>query len=167
MISPKMEKALNDQLNFEYYSAFVYLSMAACLGRQGLPGFSNWMRIQFQEEQGHADKFYHHILERGGKVTLGKMDAPQVDWPTVLSAFEDALRHEQTVTGRVNDLMSLALDEKDHASAMFLQWFVTEQVEEEATADEIIQKLKLVSESKAALFMMDSEMSTRASNATA
>lgn len=167
MLSPKIEKALNDQLNFEYYSAFIYLSMAACLERKGLPGFSNWMRIQFQEEQAHADKFYHHILERGGTVTLGKMNAPQVDWPSVLSAFEDALGHEQMVTSRINDLMSLALDEKDHASAMFLQWFVTEQVEEEATADEVIQKLKLASESKAALFMMDSEMSTRVFNAPA
>ncbi|MFC1766061.1 ferritin [Planctomycetota bacterium] len=167
MISKKMEAALNDQLNFELYSAYIYLSMSACLERMGLPGFSNWMRIQFQEEQMHADKIYHHILERGGKVTLGQIDAPQVDWPNVLNAFEDALGHEQKVTGRINNLMSLALDEKDHASAMFLQWFVTEQVEEEATADEIIQKLKLASESKAALFMMDKDMETRVFNAPA
>jgi len=165
MISPKMEKALNEQLNFELYSSYIYLSMAACLERSGLPGFSNWMRIQTQEEVSHADKFYHHILERGGKVTLGQINAPKVDWPSVLAAFEEALEHERLVTSRINELMSLALDEKDHASAMFLQWFVSEQVEEEATADEIIQKLKLASESKAALFMMDKDMSTRAFNA--
>jgi ferritin len=165
MISPKMEKALNVQLNFELYSSYIYLSMAACLERMGLPGFSNWMRIQIQEEVSHADKFYHHILERGGKVALGQIDAPKVDWPSVLAAFEEALEHERLVTSRINDLMSLALDEKDHASAMFLQWFVSEQVEEEATADEIIQKLKLASESKAALFMMDKDMSTRVFNA--
>lgn len=167
MISTKMEKALNEQLNFELYSSYIYWSMSACLERMGLPGFANWMRIQTQEEVAHANKIHMHILERGGKVTLTAIDAPQVDWPGVLDAFENALEHEQKVTTRINELMSLALSEKDHASAMFLQWFVTEQVEEEATADEIIQKLKLASESKAALFMMDKEMATRVFTAPA
>ena len=167
MISPKMEKALNEQLNYELYSAYIYWSMSACLERKGLPGFANWMRIQTQEEFAHANKFHMHILERGGKVTLAPIDGPKVDWPDVLNAFEEALEHERKVTSRINELMSLALSEKDHASAMFLQWFVTEQVEEEATADEIIQKLKLASESKAALFMMDNEMSTRVFTAPA
>ena len=161
MISAKIEKAMNEQLNYELYSSYIYLSMAASLERQGLPGFANWMRVQTQEEVSHAYKFYHHILERGGKVTLTQIDGPKTDWPDALSAFEEALEHERKVTARINNMMTLALDEKDHASATFLQWFVNEQVEEEATADEIIQKLKLASEYKAALFMMDKEMETR------
>ncbi len=161
MLKPKIEKALNDQLNFETYSGYIYWAMSAQLEDMGLPGFANWMRIQVQEEMSHAVKFYHFIAERGGRVVLDAIPKPQTEWPSVLAIFENALEHEQIVTSRINDLVDLAIAEKDHASNAFLQWFVSEQVEEEATADEVIQRLKLTDEAKGALFMMDKEMSTR------
>ncbi len=161
MLPPKLEKALNDQLNFETYSAYIYWSMSAQLETMGLPGFANWMRIQTQEEMAHSQKYYHFIIERGGKVALDAIPKPQSEWPSVLAIFEHALEHERIVTGRINDLMDLALENRDHASNAFLQWFVSEQVEEEATMDDIIQKLKLTEESKGALFLMDQEMIKR------
>jgi ferritin len=161
MISEKIQKGLNDQLNFELYSAYIYMSMSAALESMGLPGFANWMRIQTQEEVSHAYKFYHHLLERGSKVKLAAIPEPKTEWPGVLDIFKDALAHEQIVTGRINDLVDLAIKEKDHASNMFLQWFVSEQVEEEASVEEIIQKLKLSEDAKGVLFMLDKEMGTR------
>jgi ferritin len=161
MLTPKLQKALNDQLNFETYSAYIYWSMSAQLETMGLPGFTNWMRIQVQEEMAHATKYFHFIIERGGKVTLDAIPKPKAEWPSVLAIFENALEHERIVTGRINDIVDLAIAERDHASNAFLQWFVSEQVEEEATADDIIQKLKLTEEAKGALFILDKEMETR------
>lgn len=161
MLKSKVEQALNDQLNFETYSGYIYWSMSAQLEDMGLPGFANWMRIQAQEEMSHAVKFYGYIAERGGRIVLDAIAKPQTEWPSVLAIFENALKHEQIVTGRINDLIDLAIAEKDHASNAFLQWFISEQVEEEATAEEVIQRLKLTDEAKGALFMMDKEMSTR------
>ena len=161
MISKKIEEAFNKQINAETFSAYLYLSMSAALEGMSLPGFANWMRCQAQEEMLHAMKFYSHIIERGGTVTLTAIEAPKVKWSDATEIFEDAYRHEQKVTGLINGLVDLAIEEKDHASNMFLQWFVTEQVEEEASADEVIQKLKLVGDGQGAMFMLDKEMAAR------
>ena len=162
MISKEVESALNNQLNFELFSSYVYWSMSACLERLGLPGCANWMRIQTQEELTHADRFYRHLIERGAMVTLAPIEGPQTEWPNVLAAFENALDHERQVTARINDIMTLALEQKDHATANFLQWFIAEQVEEEASVDEIVQKLKLAVDAKGALFVLDQDLASRA-----
>jgi ferritin len=156
-----MEKALNAQLNAEFYSAYLYLSMAAYFESANLAGLANWMRIQFQEEQFHGTRFFNFILERGGKVTLAAIDQPEKDWDGPVAVFAATLAHEQKVTGLINDLMYLARDERDNASEIFLQWFVKEQVEEESTADTILGKLKFAEGSPQALLMIDQELDTR------
>ncbi len=161
MISKAIEQAFNKQLNAETYSAYLYWSMSAALEEMNLPGFANWMRIQAQEEMTHANKFYNQIIERGGKVTLTAIDGPPTEWDSVKAVFEAGLAHEQLVTGLINDMMDLAIQEKDHAANMFLQWFVTEQVEEEATAMEILGKLEIVGETTGGLYMLDKEMGQR------
>ena len=161
MVKKKIEAALNKQLNAELYSSYLYLSMSAYFQSINLPGFANWMRVQTQEELVHAMKFYDFINERGGRVTLQKIDSPPTKWASPLNAFESAYKHEQKVTGLINDLVNLAVGEKDHATNIFLQWFVTEQVEEEASADEVVQKLKLVGKDSGGLFMLDGEMGQR------
>lgn len=161
MINKVVEKALNDQVNAELYSAYLYLSMAAALEDMGLPGFANWTRVQNEEETFHAMKIYSYIIERGGRVTLQAIDGPPTEWPDVFTVFQEILKHEQHVTSLINGLMDTAIEQKDHATNMFLQWFVTEQVEEEANVDEVLQQLKLAKESKGTLFMLDREMGTR------
>ena len=161
MINTKMEEALNGQLNAELYSAYLYLSMAAYFESADLPGFATWMRVQKQEEQFHATKFYDYIIERGGRVTLRDIKAPPSDWDCPLAVFEATLEHEQKVTGLINDLVYLARQEKDNASEIFLQWFVTEQIEEENNVNRVLGQLKLVKDSPQALFMMDKEMGQR------
>jgi ferritin len=131
MITEKMEDALNGQLNAELYSAYLYMSMNAYFKSVNLDGFANWMLCQAQEELEHSLKFYDFILSRGGRVALAQVDAPPTDWSSPLAVFEATLEHEQKVTGLINDLVELALDAHDHASNIFLQWFVSEQVEEE------------------------------------
>ncbi len=159
MFSEKMEKALNDQLNAETYSAYLYLSMEAYFQSISLKGFANWMRVQTQEELSHAAKFYNFINEMGGRVTLQAIDAPPTEWASPLAAFEATLEHEQKVTGLINKLVDLALEEHDHATNAFLQWFVTEQVEEEDSARENIDKINLVGETS--LFFLDQELGKR------
>jgi ferritin len=161
MLSEKIQKALNDQMNFETYSAYIYLSMAAYFDSIDLTGFSSWMKVQFQEEMFHASKFYSFVNERGERVRLGTIDAPAAEWATPLAAFENALEHERLVTGRINDMLTLAMDDRDHATANFLQWFVAEQVEEEASVDSVIQRLKLADSAPGALFMLDQELAKR------
>ena len=161
MINKKMEDALNAQLNAELYSSYLYLSMSAALARMGLPGFAQWMRIQAQEELTHSMKFYDHLIERGAEVVWPAIKAPPTKWTDVLEICKKTLNHEQLVSSLINKLVDLAITEKDHASNMFLQWFVTEQVEEEANVVEIIQKLELTEEAKGALFILDKEMGTR------
>jgi ferritin len=160
MLSKKMEKAFNDQIKWEFYSAYMYLSLGAYFQEKGLPGFANWMNVQFQEEQFHAMKMYNYVLEKGGKIQLQAIDAPPHAWKSPLEAFQFALTHENHVTRRINDLVDLAQKEKDHASAIFLQWFVTEQVEEEASFGDTVNKLKLVGDG-GGLFMLDRELATR------
>ena len=161
MLNEKMEKALNDQLNAEMYSSYLYLSMAAYFQSINLSGFSTWMRVQTQEEMVHAMKFYDFINERGGRVALGQIEGPPTEWESPLDAFEAALEHEQKVTGLINTLMDLALEGRDHATQIFLQWFVTEQVEEEDSANEVIQKIKLMGDAQGGLFMIDRELGQR------
>jgi ferritin len=161
VLKKKMEKALNDQINAELYSSYLYLSMSADLEGKGLAGFANWMKIQAQEELVHAMKLYDFVFERGGNVTLKAIKEPQGKWKSPLVIFEHTYKHEQLVTGLINGLVDLAIKEKDHATNNFLQWFVKEQVEEEASADEILMKLKLIGGKGNGLFMMDKELGTR------
>ena len=161
MITKKIEKAFNKQINAETFSAYLYWSMSAALERMNLPGFANWMRVQAQEEMTHAAKFYDHIIERGGAVALTTIEAPQTSWDDVKAVIEGTLKHEQHVTGLINGLMDLALQEKDHAAAMFLQWFVTEQVEEEANAMDILGKLEIAGNTAGGLYILDKEMAGR------
>lgn len=161
MLSEKMEEALNEQVNAELYSAYIYLSMAAYFRKTNLPGFARWMELQAQEEVGHAMKIYAFIDERGGAVALKAIDGPPTEWGSPLEAFEAAYGHEQKVTGMINDLVDLADEVDDKAAGAFLQWFVTEQVEEEASAHEIVQKLKLIGDQAGPLFMLDNVMGRR------
>jgi ferritin len=162
LIDPKVEKAINEQINKELYSYYLYLSMAAYFESNNLKGFAHWMRIQGGEEQGHAMKLYEYVFERGGRVALQSIQAPPFAWKSPAETFEDAYKHEQVVTASINQLVELAKLQKDNATEVFLQWFVKEQVEEEATAYEITQKLKMVGNEGAALFMLDSELGKRA-----
>lgn len=161
MINKKMEQAINKQVNAELYSAYLYLSMSAYFESVNLAGFANWMKVQAQEEVSHAMKFYNYLVERGGRVTMTSIDAPKTTWSSPLSAFEDVYQHEQKVTRLIHNLMDLALTEKDHASVSILRWFVDEQVEEEASADAIVEKLKLVGEKGRGIFMLDQQLGQR------
>jgi ferritin len=161
MLSKKMEKALNGQVNAELYSAYLYLSMAANFTAQNWVGAAKWMRVQAREETVHAMKLYDFILECNSKVVLDQVMKPQTQWPTPLAAFEAAYAHEQKVTGMINDLVTQAQAEKDHATANFLQWFVNEQAEEEANALLIVQQLRLIGDSKGSMFMLDHQLGKR------
>jgi len=161
MLGKKIEKAFNEQINAELYSAYMYLSMAAWFDDQGLPGMSHWMRMQAKEEDIHGMKFFDFICERAGRVSLTAIETPPSEWKSPLDVFEAAYAHEQVVTGLINDLMDLAISEKDHASVTFLNWFVDEQVEEEATALDIVGQLKLGGDTKSVLFLLDRELGQR------
>ncbi len=160
-----IETAFNEQLNAELFSSYLYLSMAAYFESQNIKGMANWMRMQVQEENMHAMKFFDFINERGGRVTLAKIKEPKTEWNSPLDVFEDTCEHESKVTSLINDLVDLAVKEKDHAANAFLQWFITEQVEEEATVQEIRDKLRLVKDNAVALFMIDQELGQRAAPA--
>ncbi|MDD5556664.1 MAG: ferritin [bacterium] len=161
MINPKMQQALNLQINRELYSAYLYLAMAAYFESVGLGGCANWMAVQAQEELTHVQRFYRYLVERGGRVSLDAVAKPPAEWASALNAFEEALKHEGKVTGYINQLVSFALAEEDHATNNFLQWFVAEQVEEEASAEGVVQRLRLVGESPGGLLMVDRELAGR------
>ena len=161
MLGGRMEDALNKQVNAELYSSYLYLSMAAYFESVDLSGFAAWMRVQAQEELVHAIKLYDFVNERGGRVTLTAIEAPPVQWDSPLAVFEAVYSHEQKVTGLINGLVDLAIEERDHATRSFLMWFVDEQVEEEASADAVVRKLKLAGESGSGLFMIDRELGQR------
>jgi ferritin len=161
MISQKILKAFNSHLNEELFSSYLYLSMAAHFEAKNLKGFANWFRIQSQEEQMHGMKFFDFILQKGGKVTLAQINTPKIDWKSIPEAFNDTLKHEQKITGLINKLVELSLAEKDYAAHTFLQWFVTEQVEEEANVEEIIQKIEMIGDNKSGLYMLDNELGSR------
>ncbi len=161
MLKPKMQEALNRQINAELFSSYLYLSMAAYFESAGLGGMAGWMQVQAAEEQNHAMRLFAFVNERDGRVLLDAIDKPKADWSAPLEAFQEAYQHEQKVTALINDLVDLATGEKDHATVSFLQWFVNEQVEEEATARAICDKLKLVGDNGPALLMMDAELARR------
>jgi ferritin len=161
MLSDKMQDALNGQLNAELYSSYLYLSMNAYFKSINLDGFANWMYYQAQEELTHSMKFYDFINQRGSKVKLLQVDAPPTDWDSPLTVFKATLEHEQKVTGLINDLVEAALAEHDHATNIFLQWFVSEQVEEEESVGGVLEQLKLMGEAKGGLFMIDRELAKR------
>lgn len=164
MIKKSMEKAINKQINAELWSAYLYLSMASYFDSKSLSGFSNWMQAQAQEEINHAMRFYNHVVERGGQVKLSAIDEVPTKWNSPLHVFEETYKHEQKVTSLIENLVDLAEKEKDRASMNMLQWFIDEQVEEEDSADEIVQKLKLIGDSGNGLFMLDRELGQRQYN---
>jgi ferritin len=161
MLKKKMLKALNDQINAEMFSSYLYLSMESYFQSISLTGFAAWMRAQVQEEMMHGMKFYDFVNERGGKVTLEAIAKPESTWDSPLAAFEAIQKHEEHVTSLINDLVDLAISEKDHATNNFLQWFVSEQVEEEASVGEVVEKLRLIKDNTSGLFMMDSVLGKR------
>lgn len=161
MLSKRIEKELNDQINAEYWSAYFYLSMAAYFENKNLPGFANWMKVQYQEEISHVMKFFNYVNERGGRVLLKPVDAVKTEWKDEIEVFEDTLNHEQKVTGLINNLVNIAIEEKDHATNNILQWYVSEQVEEESGVDEILQQLKMMEGNKHGLLMLDRELKQR------
>ena len=161
MFNEKMEKALNNQINAEYFSAYLYLAMAAYFESINLPGFANWTRVQVQEETSHAMKLFDFICERGGRAMLDAIEKPASEWESPEAAFEAIYEHECYISGRINELVSLSLEEKDHASNNMLQWFVAEQVEEEATADGILQQVKRVGNDGPGIYLIDMELAKR------
>jgi ferritin len=160
-MNEKMVKALNEQINNELYASYLYLSMSAWFETQNWPGFAKWMKIQSQEEYGHAMKIYDYVIERGQEVTLTAIAAPKTAWKKPIDAFKDAQAHEKKVTGNFQDLTDLAIKLKDHATQIYLQWFVSEQVEEEKNVDEVIQALTKIGDSTGALFMLDHRIGKR------
>jgi len=161
MLSASMQKAINSQINAEFYSSYLYLAMSAHFESMSLAGMANWMRMQAQEEMFHGMKMYDFVHERGGKVVLSAISKPPANWKTPLAVFSEVLKHEQKVTALINELVNAALDERDHATNIFLQWFVTEQVEEEASASAIVDKLKMIGKDANGLFVLDQELGQR------
>ncbi len=161
MLGDRMHDELLDQLNAELYSAYLYLAMSAYFEEQGLTGFANWMRVQAQEELSHALKFYDFVVERGRRAVLKAIEAPPAQWDSPLAVFENVAEHERKVTAAIHKLVDVAAEERDHATSAFLQWFVREQVEEEASADQIVHRLRLVGDSPQGLLALDTQLSRR------
>ncbi|MFH1448665.1 MAG: ferritin [Candidatus Micrarchaeota archaeon] len=160
-IKKMVQDKLNEQINRELYSGYLYLSMAAYFESMNLKGFASWMKAQAEEEKGHAMRMYDYVYERGGKVSLLDIEAPPREWKSPADAFKHTYEHEKKVTQMINVLSELAVSEKDRATAVFLQWFITEQVEEEDTALNIVEKLKIIGSSNQGLTMLDRELSQR------
>lgn len=164
MLSKKVEDALNAQVNAELWSAYLYLSMAHNFEADGKPGIANWFKVQFQEEQAHAEIFMNYINARGGRVWLKAIDAVDTEWATPLDAFKATLTHEQKVTSLINDLYALAETERDYATREMLNWFISEQVEEEESAQELIDKFTLIGNDGMGIYMLDQELAARTYN---
>ena len=156
-----VRKALNKQINMEMFSSYLYLSMAADFLDKNFNGFAAWMGIQAEEETGHAMKLFHYISERGARIDLEAIEAPQKSWDSPLAAFKDALAHEKKVTASIGKIVDLAREKKDHATETFLQWFVTEQVEEESNAEDNVAKMEMAKDNTGALYMLDRELGAR------
>lgn len=161
MISEKMQNAINDQIKAELESSYIYLSMAAYFEASNFKGFARWMRLQAEEERGHAFKLYDYLIDRGGRVILKELPAPQSEFQSAEDVFEKTLEHEKKITGLINKLNELALAEKDYATSTHLQWFLTEQVEEEATAEEILNQIRMVESKPGSLFYIDRHLGKR------
>lgn len=164
MLSPKVQDAINAQINAEFWSAYLYLAMACNFDADGKPGIANWFRIQFQEEQAHAQIFMNYINARGGRVILKPIDEVPESWDSPLAAFEATLAHEQKVTSLINNIYAIAEEEKDYPTCDRLNWFITEQVEEEESAQELIDKFRMIGDSGMGLYMLDQELATRVYN---
>ncbi|MEA2087965.1 MAG: ferritin [Candidatus Caldatribacteriota bacterium] len=161
MLNEKMVKSINHQINRELYSAYLYISMASYADAEGLSGFANWYKIQAKEEEFHAEKMYNYVNQQGSRVLLEGIEQPPTEFSSIVDLFEKTLEHEKGVTAMINDLVKLAREENDYATESFLQWYVTEQVEEEASPTEIIQKLKFVGEDGRGLLMIDKDLAGR------
>ena len=164
MLSKKLEKAINKQVTREIFSSHLYLSMATYLDSIDLPGASKWMKLQYKEELMHAEKLIDFIMERDGRSTIDAIEAPKKEWNSVLEIFEEAYSHEQKVTAWIGELVKIAREEADYATEIFLQWFITEQIEEEANTKGIVQQFKMIDNSKQGLFMLDKELGSRVLN---
>ncbi len=161
MLKEKVQQALNEQINAEQYSALMYLSMSAWLEDKGLSGFANWMYVQYQEELTHANKIFKYVVERSGKVSLKSIDQMPVEFESVIQIVEKTLEHEQHVTSLINNILDIAVAERDHATQSFLKWFVDEQVEEEANVTQLLDSLQLIEGKGNGLFMLDRELKLR------
>lgn len=161
MINQRLEEVINKQINAELYSAYLYLSMAAYCESINLPGFANWMRVQFQEEQFHGLKFYDYLVSRGGRVKLEAIEMPKFEWNSPLEVFEHTLEHEKHVTALLNNIAEIAEEEKDRPTRNLMIWFIDEQVEEEGSAEKIIGDLKFIGGNGQGLLMLDREFATR------
>lgn len=160
-MNKKMQAAFNDQIQKEFYSAYLYLAMSAYCEAGNLPGFAKWLKLQYQEEIEHGMKLLGHLLERGGKAQLGKIDAPPCEFGSPKAIFEEVLKHEQFVTASINKLYEAAVAEKDYPAQVLLQWYITEQVEEESNACAILESLKMVGDKGAPLMYIDKELGKR------
>ena len=160
-MNEKLQQAFNDQINKELYSEYLYMSMFAYFDRMNLQGFKNWMNVQMQEEHAHAMGMFNYVHERGGKVVLQAIEQPQTDWESPVALFEHVLEHEKFVTSRINALMDVAEEVKDRAAVSFLDWYLKEQVEEEANVSNVLKTLKMVCDDKNCLYMFDKELATR------
>ena len=161
MLTPKLVEELNEQIKYEWFSAYLYMAIAGHFEDDDLPGFANWMRIQAKEELAHGQIMFDFLCETGGRINLQPIDGPKNDYTSALNAFEYSLDHEKFVTGRIDKLMSLAKAENDHAAEIFLQWFVTEQVEEEANFGLLVKKLQRIGDDGNGLLRLDEELATR------
>lgn len=161
MIGKSMQEAMNEQINKELFSSYLYLSMAAYFEEKNLPGFAHWMRTQADEEREHAMKFYDFILERGGRVVLKGIDAPETEWSSSLKVAEEVAAHEAKVSASIYELYEIAMQEKDYPAQVMLQWFISEQVEEERNAEELVANLKLIEDRGTAVLMLDHRLAKR------
>jgi ferritin len=161
MLSKKLEKALNAQINAEFWSAYLYLSMSADCASKGYSGMANWFHVQFKEEQDHAIKIFNYVLSRGGKINLLPVEKVTKTWKNPLAAFNDTLKHEIEVTEMINALYALAIKEKDYASQSMLNWFIDEQVEEEETAQNYIDALTMIGDNGFGIYQFDKELAAR------
>jgi len=161
MFSDKLLDSMNEQMKNEFLSAYLYFAMAGYFESEDLPGIASWMRVQALEELSHGEKFFNFICEAGGRTDLRAIDAPQNDYQSPLDCFQYSLEHEKFVTSRINQLMDLAKQESNHAAQIFLQWFVTEQVEEEASFGLIVKKLERIADDGRGLLMLDAELQNR------
>ena len=161
MITKKMEAALNGQINKEFYSAYLYLAMSSYCNKLGMPGAEHWFRMQYDEEVLHMTKMFDYVMQHGGDARLLQIDEPPHEFGTILDVFEASLAHEQFVTMSINEMLDVAVNEKDHATQVFLQWYITEQVEEESNVEEIVQRLKLAGDNGGALMMIDDRLAQR------
>jgi ferritin len=164
MLSQKLQQAFNEQINHEMASSYLYLSMAAYAHSMNLPGFAHWLELQYKEEQGHAMKLYKFVNERGGRVELLRIDQPSSDFKSPAHLFEEVLKHERKITGLINRLYETAMEQKDYAAQVLLHWFIEEQVEEEAAANEILETIRMAGEKGHALIMMDRQLARRGMN---